>query len=284
VSDLSRVEGKAVVITGAASGIGRALARRFARARADLALLDRDLPGVERLASELSAAGVRALPVRCDVTNWEECQAAMRSVMDRFGGVDILINNAGITHLSPFSETQVAVVRAVMEVNFFGAVHCTKAALDSLLARRGLVVVISSVAGFSPLAGRVGYAASKHALHGFFESLRAETQARGLRVMMVCPGFTDTNIGANALGGDGGVPRSPRTTLGKAADPARVADAIFRGVLRQRQLLVLSPVGKLALLVSRLSPALYGRLMARSMMLDSPRADPPPLPRQRRRE
>ncbi len=190
----------------------------------------------------------------------------MRAVLDAYGSIDILINNAGITHLSPFADTQVAVLRAVIDVNFFGAVHCTKAALDTLLERRGLVVVISSIAGFAPLAGRCGYAASKHALHGLFESLRVEMRARGLRVMLVCPGFTATNIGSNALGGDGLPARSARATVGKHAHPDQVADAIYRGVLRNRKLLVLSRVGKIALLLSRIWPTAYARLMERRLL------------------
>jgi NAD(P)-dependent dehydrogenase (short-subunit alcohol dehydrogenase family) len=151
------------VITGAAGGIGSALARRFARGGAHLGLLDRDLSGVQALAAAL---GGRAVPVHCDVTSWEDCQHAMQAVLNAFGGIDILINNAGISHLSRFAETDVSVFRTVMDINFFGAIHSSKAALAALVARRGLVVVISSVAGFSPLAGRSGYAASKHALHG----------------------------------------------------------------------------------------------------------------------
>jgi NAD(P)-dependent dehydrogenase (short-subunit alcohol dehydrogenase family) len=166
-----------VVITGAAGGIGSALARRFAREGARLALLDRESDGIETLAVEIEALGASALPVRCDVTSLPDCEAALDSVIGAFGGVDVLVNNAGITHLGPFHETDVEVVRRVMEVNFFGSVHCTKAALASLLERRGRIVVISSVAGIAPLATRTGYAASKYALHGFFESLRAETHS-----------------------------------------------------------------------------------------------------------
>jgi NAD(P)-dependent dehydrogenase (short-subunit alcohol dehydrogenase family) len=257
-----------VVVTGAASGIGRALAHRFAKGGARLGLLDRDPTPLPALVSELAELGVESLPLSCDVTRWQDCQTAIQSVLEHFGGIDILVNNAGITHLSRFSDTDVSVVRKVMEVNFFGAVHCTKAALPALVERRGLVIVTSSIAGFSPLAGRCGYSAAKHALHGFFESLRCETQMSGLRVMMVCPGFTDTAIGRNALGGDGGPPRATRTTAGKAADPNQVANAIYQGALRGRRMLVLSPVGKLAFAVSRLFPSVYERMMTRSMLRD----------------
>jgi NAD(P)-dependent dehydrogenase (short-subunit alcohol dehydrogenase family) len=254
-----------VVITGAASGIGHALARRWARAGARLGLLDRDREGVEAVAAELSTGGAEVLGLACDVTSPEQCRQAVSAVLETHGGIDVLVNNAGITHLSRFSETDPQVVRRVMDVNLFGALHCTQLALDSLRARRGLVVVISSVAGFAPLAGRCAYSASKHALHGLFETLRSEERGSGLDVMMVCPGFTRTAIERHALGGDGEPARGPRQVFGRSADPDRVADAIFRGARRRRRLIVLSPVGKLSRLLCRVAPALYERMMARSM-------------------
>jgi len=266
-----------VAITGAASGIGRALARRYARSGARLGLLDRDAAGLDALAAELAERGTEVHAVACDVTRREECKSAIDSILDAYGGVDVLINNAGITHVSAFADTDVDVVRRVMDVNFFGALYCTQAALASLVARRGLVIVISSVAGFSPLAGRCAYSASKHALHGLFETLRSEQRESGLGVMMVCPGFTRTGIEAHALGGDGHALRAPRNVFGRQADPDGVADAIFRAALRRRRLLVLSPVGKLAYAVSRLWPSLFERMMIRRMRV-APHASAPDEP------
>jgi NAD(P)-dependent dehydrogenase (short-subunit alcohol dehydrogenase family) len=253
---------KVVVVTGAAGGIGRALCRRFAGGGAVVAALDVDGPGVQGLAAELRAAGTNACGYACDVTREEQCVAVMAQVVAACGGIDVLVNNAGITHRSAFADTQVAVLRRVMEVNYFGSVHCTKAALSSLAARRGLIVVISSVAGFAPLLGRTGYAASKHALHGLFNSLRTELLAAGVGVTIVCPSFTDTNIARRALDADGSLTRHPQSTLGKLARPEDVADAIYRAAARRRRLAVLSPVGKLARLVSTLWPAYYERRMA----------------------
>jgi short-subunit dehydrogenase len=258
-----RARGPVVAITGAASGIGRSLARRYARSEARLGLLDRDASGLEAIRAELAERGVDVLAVGCDVTRFEDCTRAIDAIVETFGGVDVLINNAGITHLSNFADTDVDVVRRVIEVNFFGALHCTRAALASLVARRGLVVVISSVAGFAPLAGRCAYSASKHALHGLFETLRSEQRASGLGVMLVCPAFTRTAIETNALAGDGRALRAPRSVFGRQADPDQVADAIHRAALRRRRLLVLSPVGKLSYAISRVWPALYERMMAR---------------------
>jgi NAD(P)-dependent dehydrogenase (short-subunit alcohol dehydrogenase family) len=263
-----------VVVTGAASGIGRALVRRYARSGARLGLLDRDRAGVDAVAAELAEGGTESLARECDVTRWDDCKVAIDAVIDAFGGIDVLINNAGITHVSPVASTEVDVVRRIMDVNFFGALHCTKAALDSLVARRGMVITISSVAGFAPLAGRCAYSASKHALHGLFETLRSEQAANGLGVLMVCPGFTRTAIESSALAGDGGPLRGPRGVYGKQADPDQVAEAIHRAALRRRRLLVLSPVGKLSYIVSRVWPALYERMMTRRMRVAPTAAGP----------
>jgi NAD(P)-dependent dehydrogenase (short-subunit alcohol dehydrogenase family) len=258
------MQDKTVVITGSAGGIGSALARRFARGGARLGLLDRDEAGIEKLAEELQKLGISALPVRCDVTSLPDCHAAMDSVARAHGGIDVLVNNAGITHLGSFRETEVSVIRKVMEVNFFGSVHCTKAALPWLLERRGQIIVISSVAGFAPLATRTGYSASKHALHGFFESLRGEHGRDGLRVMMVCPSFVDTKIGDHALGPDGrAAPPEARTGVRGAVRPDDVADAIFRAARKGRRLLIVPAQARLYYLISKLAPSLYDRLMVR---------------------
>jgi NAD(P)-dependent dehydrogenase (short-subunit alcohol dehydrogenase family) len=256
---------KTVAITGATGGMGRALCRRFGQAGAKIALLDLHLEALETFARELGAAGIQALALPCDVTDEQACRAAMQKVVEKFGGIEMLINNAGITHRSAFAKTQVRVFRQVMEVNFFGALHCTQAALPALLASRGMIIVMSSIAGFSPLFGRSGYSASKHALHGLFESLRTELSDKGVRVMMVCPGFTATNIEKSALDGDGRPTTHPRSTTGKIATPEEVAEAIYRAAAKNKRLLVLSRVGKLAHLVSKFFPAYYERAMTKRL-------------------
>lgn len=253
--------GPVVVITGAAGGIGSALARRWAAEGARVALLDVDAEGLDALCRELDGAGLTALSLPCDVTDEAACVAAVAAVVERFGGVDVLVANAGRTHVSDVADTDTAVFRRVMDVNFFGALHVTRAALPWLRARRGRIAVMSSVAGFAPLAGRSGYAASKHALHGLFESLRGELATEGVTVTMVCPSFVRTEIGARALGGDGGPATEPRTEVGRPLEPDAVAREVVRAVRRRRRLLVLSPVGKLAWWVSRLAPGVYEAMM-----------------------
>lgn len=253
--------------------MGAAYARRFASEGARLGLLDVDIEAARTVATELERLGVDSLPVACDVTDEGACRAALGAVSDRFGGVDVLINNAGISHRSAFATTDVAVLRRVMDVNFFGSVHCTKAALPSLLQRQGLIVAVSSIAGFAPLYGRTGYAASKHACEGLFASLRAELRGTGVDVMIVCPGFTATGIATAALDGDGRVTRHPQSTVGKQATPESVAEAVVRGAMRGKRRLVLTAVGKTTLVLTRFAPSLYEALMARSLRSELQRGD-----------
>jgi len=253
--------GKTVVITGAASGIGKALAHQFAASGARVALLDIDGRSLALATRELPAE--RVTTRICDVRDPDACEAAIHSVIETFGGIDVLVNNAGLSHHSRFADTQLDVVRRVMDVNFYGAVHCTRAALDSLVARRGMIVVLSSVAGFAPLVGRCGYAASKHALHGLFDSLRSELVDDGVGVLMVCPSFTRTAIDDNALRGDGG-----RYQRGAAKPSGSSPDVVARDIVRaagkRRKQLVLSPVGKTSYWLWHLLPPVYERLMRRS--------------------
>jgi NAD(P)-dependent dehydrogenase (short-subunit alcohol dehydrogenase family) len=269
---------KVIVVTGAASGIGAAIVRRFAGEGAKVGLLDMDEAGVQGAADDLKAAGVDALGLACDVTSEDQCALAIKEILARYGGVDVLVNNAGITQRSAFVDTQTSVYRKVMDVNFFGSLYCTKASIDSLIARKGIIVVIESLAGVSPLLGRTGYCASKHALHGFFTSLRCELRDSGVHIMLVCPGFVKTNLQTRALGGDGRVTNHPQSVVGKPTSAAKVAEAIYRGALKRRQLLVLTPVGKLAYWVSRLAPLWYERLMARQVKAELVRGEKPPAP------
>jgi short-subunit dehydrogenase len=198
------------------------------------------------------------------VTSPAACAAALGDVVGAWGGIDVLVNNAGITQVGLVRDTDVEVIQRVLDVNFLGAVHCTRAALPSLLSRRGQVVAMSSVAGFAPLATRAGYAASKHALHGFFGSLRVEHARDGLGVTLVCPSFVRTGIGQRALGVHGELAgEDARSGVRRQIEPDAAAEAIFRGVERRRPLVLVGAEARLAWWVSRLWPSTYERAMAR---------------------
>jgi NAD(P)-dependent dehydrogenase (short-subunit alcohol dehydrogenase family) len=261
----NRLAGKVVVVTGGASGIGLAVCRRFGRAGARIALLDLNEEGLQLHTHALKEQGVEAAGFPCDVSREEECRRTIQSVLDIFGGIDILVNNAGITQRSAFKDTCAEVYHKVMAVNFFSALYCTQGAIKSLLERKGTIVVISSHAGYAPLLGRTAYSASKHALHGLFETLRTEVQDQGVNVMMVCPGFTKTNLQDRALGGDGKVTHHPQSKVGREDTPEQVAEKIFQGVMKRKTMLVLTPIGKMTYWLSRLAPGIYESIMARQL-------------------
>ncbi len=260
------VDSQVVVITGAAGGIGSALARRYLAGGASVALLDVDDSGLAALVDEL-AGGDAVMTVHCDVTSEDECRAAAAEVIGRWGGIDVLINNAGVSHLSTFADIDLAVFRRVVEINFFGSVNCTAACLDSLRARRGTIVVMSSVAGFAPLSLRSAYAASKHALHGFFDTVRAELVDDGVSVTIVCPSFVRTDIEAHMLGDHD--PSGPRNTTGDQADPDDVADVIHTGVAARKRMVFPTPDGEMIYEVATTDPVGYDEFMRAMVAGDS---------------
>jgi len=259
----SRVfERKVVLITGGCAGIGRALAVRMAQAGARLVIFDLDQVALDSLVQHLADHhNAQALGLRCDVSDRAAVQQAITLVIERYGGIDVLVNNAGITHRSRVADTSLTVFQRIMAVNFYGALHCTQAALSSLLARGGQIIVLSSLSQYAPVPDRAAYNASKHALHGLFETLRGELQGSDVNVMLVCPGYTATDLRKNVLVGDGSTAPQPVLTLGRVASPRDVAEAIYRGALRRRKLLVLSNLDWRAQLLARCFPRLYQSLL-----------------------
>ncbi|MEA3503141.1 MAG: SDR family oxidoreductase, partial [Actinomycetota bacterium] len=244
-----------VVITGAAGGLGAAIAGRFSREGAKIALLDIDADRLKTVATAIP----ESFAVSCDLTNLAQCTDAVSSIIERFDRVDVLINNAGMTHRSAFVDTDPAVIRKVMEVNYLGSVNITKAVLPSLIDRRGAIGVVTSVAGFAPVLGRTGYAGSKHALHGLFDTLRAELRPIGVDVTIIAPTFVDTDMQDRALGGDGDVTSHPQSRVGRQVTPDDVADRIYRAVGRRRRSIVIGSVGHVARVMTAVAPGTYER-------------------------
>jgi len=201
---MAEIQNKVVWLTGATSGIGEALAHALAKEGAKLVLSARRVEELERVAKESALKADDYLILPLDLSKNDDYSAETKKVLDRFGRVDILINNGGVSQRSLAKETGVSVDKQIMEVNFFGTLSLTKSVLPSMLANKsGLVVAISSAVGKFGSPWRSGYSASKHALHGFFDSLRAECYDDGLKVLIVCPGFIQTNVSVNALTGTG---------------------------------------------------------------------------------
>ncbi|MBI1320792.1 MAG: SDR family oxidoreductase [Candidatus Hydrogenedens sp.] len=255
--------GKTVLITGGAGGIGRAIAREFMRVGAKAVLADRDEAALLLAAESFLQEDYHPLTIPCDITDYAQCQEAARKTAAWGGGIDFLINNAGLTQIGLCENNDVEVYRRVMDVNFFGSLHMTKACLPSIIERQGGIAVLSSVAGFAPLLGRTGYCASKHALHGFFDTLRAEMRPRGVSVTIVCPTFVQTGFSDKGLAADGSTIKQPRSDTGKAVSADDVARALTEGVRKKESRVIVGATGKLAWWVCRLLPDFYESRMAR---------------------
>jgi len=261
--DYKFFKNRVAIITGGASGIGLATCKELAEHGARIAMLDMDRKSLESCKKSFLDRGHDIIALECDVTNDDACRDSINQVLNKFGQIDILFNNAGITQRGLFENTDVDVFKKVMDVNFFGSLYCTKAALPSLIKSKGIILVNESIAGVAPLLGRTGYSASKHALHGMFTSLRCELRHKGVHVMIVCPGFIKTNLQTRALGSDGKIAFHEQTTVGKSDTPENVAKQIANGIIKKKSILVLTFMGKLGYHVSRFFPLLYEHLMTR---------------------
>ncbi|GGA81366.1 SDR family oxidoreductase [Puia dinghuensis] len=255
---MSFFQDKVVVITGGSDGIGKALIESLIPLGAKVATCGRSHDKIYTLQMEYSRVGLHA--VACDVSDEEECRRFIESTVDTFGGIDILINNAGISMRALFTDCDTKVTRKVMEINFLGAVYCTKYALPSILQNKGVIVGVSSTAGYRGLPGRSAYSASKFALQGWLESLRTEMLHSGVHVMWVCPGFTASNIRFAALDSHGdarGETVLNESSLMSAEDCAR---HILRAIQRRKRTLVLTFLGKVTVLINKMAPSLADRL------------------------
>lgn len=260
-------ENKTVIITGASSGIGRACALHFAANGWKVALSGRNAERLHAVASEIlkNQPGAQVLEVVTDVDQESSCRELISKTVETFGGVDALLNNAGISMRGLFNETDLSVIKKLMNTNFWGAVYCTKYALPHLLHSGGSVVGVSSIAGKKGLPGRTGYSASKFALEGFLETLRTENLKTGLHVMVACPGFTASAIRMSSLGPDGKPQgESPRDEKGMMSAEA-VAARIYSGVIRRKRDLIMTSNGKFTVLLNKFFPGYMDKLVYKYM-------------------
>jgi short-subunit dehydrogenase len=255
-----------VVITGASRGIGAELARQLGRRGARLVLAARDTAALEGVAAECREAGGSAITVRADVTQERDCQAVMSGAALAYGRIDVLVNNAGATMWARFEDiVDLSVFERIMQVNYLGAVYCTSHALPLLRESKGLIVGISSLAGRVGVPTRTGYAASKHAMAGFFDSLRIELADGGVGVTMIYPGYVATGIRENATGRDGQPvlvsPVKEDEVMGVEECVARIVRAIER---REREV-VMTARGKIGLWLRLVAPGWVDRIARRAV-------------------
>ena len=257
---------KVVAITGGSEGIGKALVTALIEAGAKVATCGRNHDKLYRLQAEFPSAFLHTTVT--DVSSENDCRRFIESTVKFFGGIDVLINNAGVSMRALLKETEVDVIKKVMDINFYGTVYCTKYALPSLIERKGTIVGVSSIAGYRGLPGRSGYSASKFAVQGWLEAIRTELMADGVHVMWVCPGFTTSNIRNAALNKEGQSHGETPMDEGKMMTAEDCADHILRAIRKKKRTLVLTFTGKRTVFLQKFFPRLADKLVYKFFFKD----------------
>jgi short-subunit dehydrogenase len=258
-------EDKVVVVTGASSGIGLALVHEYAGRGAKVVAAARSVNKLQQIARGIIANGGDILVVETDVTREEDCKNLIEKSIGKYGKIDILINNAGISMRALFEDLDLEVIKKLMDVNFWGTVYCSKYALKHLLQTKGSLVGVSSIAGYKGLPGRTGYSASKFAMHGLLEVIRIENMKKGLHVLIACPGFTATNIRNTALSASGAQQGESPRDEDKMMSAEKVAFKIASAIEKRKHRLVLTGQGKLTVLLNKFFPQFIDKMVFNHM-------------------
>ena len=259
------LNGRVVIITGASSGIGAAMAREYSKMGARVVLGARNEAKLAQLAQEIDSEGGKAIYLVTDVTKEEDCRRLVERAVEEFGGVDVMICNAGISMRALFDDVDMSVLHRVMDVNFWGTAYCAKYALPYLQASKGSLVGISSVAGLHGLPGRTGYSASKFAMTGLLETIRIENLKKGLHVMIACPGFTASNVRYSALTADGSAQGETPREEGAMMTAEEVARIVAKGITKRKRLCLMEAEGRATYFVKKFAPPLLDRIFYRVM-------------------
>jgi len=252
---------KVVIITGASSGIGRELAYQLASQGACLALAARNAARLETVCGECQTCGGQALVIPTDVGEKKQCEAVIRQTVERYGRIDVLVNNAGITMWAYFEDLQnLDTFERIMQVNYLGSVYCTYYALPYLKQTRGQIVGISSLTGKTGVPTRSGYAASKHAMAGFFDSLRIELAQSGVSVTMIYPGFVATEVRTRALGADGESLGQSPVRENEVMPVEKCVQLMLKAMQQRKRELVMTFRGQMGLWLKLIAPGLVDRI------------------------
>jgi len=252
---------KIVLVTGASSGIGKALAFEFASRGSKLVLAARNVEKLKEIEKTLKEQGTEVLIVKTDVSIESDCQNLISEAVAKFGRLDVLINNAGISMRAMFKDCDLSVLKNLMDVNFWGTVYCTKYAMPHITQSKGSVVGVISIAGYVGLPGRTGYSASKYAIRGFLDTLRVENLKTGVHVLVAAPGFTASNVRNVALTADGSsqgeTPRDEAKMMTAEVCAAHIAKAVVK---RKRELILTFIEGKFTVWLKKWFPSLLEKL------------------------
>ena len=265
ISNKHKFNNKVVVITGASSGIGEACAFEFANKGAKVVLAARRENELKKIEKHIKKLGGDAISVKTDVKNINDCKNLIEKAIKKYKKIDILINNAGISMRATFEDLDLSVIKNLMDTNFYGSVYCTKFALPFILKQKGTVIGISSISGLTPLPGRTGYSASKHAMDGFFNTLRLENIKKGLNVLIVHPGFTSSNIRNIALDKNGQFQKETPRDEKKMMASEKVAQIIAKATYKRERDLILTPQGRLVVWLHKNFPSITDRIILYEM-------------------
>ena len=250
---------KVIAITGGTDGIGRALVEQFLAKGATVSTCSRTPEKLAQLENDFP--GKALFTVVADVSKEEDCKNFINKTIEKYNGIDVLINNAGISMRALFKDTELTTLKRLMDTNFWGTVYCTKFALEFILANKGVIVGVSSIAGYRGLPGRSGYSASKSAIIGWMEALRTELLNTGVNVMWVCPGFTASNTRYAALGSDAKPVMESKVDEGKIMTAEECAGHIIKAIEKRKRTLVLTSTGKQAIFMNRFFPGLADKII-----------------------
>jgi len=256
---MSNFKDKIVVITGGSDGIGKALVEQFLALGAKVATCARNTNKLALLEQENPSSNL--LAVQVDVRNSGEVEAFMKAIIAKWNGIDLLINNAGISMRALVQDSSYTTLQQVMDINFWGTVYCTKTALPFIQDRKGVIVGVSSIAGYRGLPGRSGYSASKFALNGWLEALKTELYGTGTHVMWVCPGFTSSNIRNAALDKDAQAQGESPMDEGSMMSSEACAKHIIQAIDKRKRSLVLTFTGKRTVFMNKYFPAWADKLV-----------------------
>jgi dehydrogenase/reductase SDR family protein 7B len=255
------MKNKVVIITGGSSGIGKACAIAFGNAGAKIVISGRNEKNLSEALADLHQRGIDALAVNADVSQEKDNEKLMTETVKKYGKIDVLINNAGISMRAMFEDVDLDVIRKVMDINFYGTVYATKYALPYILKSKGSIVGISSIAGYRGLPVRCAYSASKFAMQGFMEALRTELLKREVNVLVVCPGFTTSNIRNTALSQDGSVQGESQRNEEEMMSPEEVAQHILHAVVKRKRSVILTFQGKMTVFMNKWLPGFMDKIV-----------------------
>lgn len=263
---------KVAIITGGSSGIGKALVLKYASEGYAIVFTGRNRSRMEEVTNILKEKDHPCMALELDSSSETDNSLLVEQTLEKYGRIDVVICNAGITMRALFEDLDLNVFKELMDINFYGTLYLVKYALPYVLKTKGSIIGISSINGWRSTPARTAYSSSKFAMQGFFEALRTEVMTRGVHVLVVCPGFTESNIRKAALTGDGGVQgESPRNEK-KMMTAEEVAERTYRAQLKRKRDLILTFQGKMAVLLNKIIPSRVDKIVYNLMKkeADSP--------------